>query len=139
MKTLVTLLLIIVPTMAGIAQDSWKVMHNGKLRLEAKEESEKNSFSIKKEDLKEKGNLAIFIKDKAPQKGWVRTILVVDAEENEIAAGKGDLIKIENRRLVKAAAKARAINVYTMSLPSDPAQAALVRVRRIHLATIQIK
>ena len=124
--------------MVGMAQDSWKVVHNGKIRLQAKSESEKNSFSIKKEDLKAKGNLSVFIKDKAPQKGWVRTILVVDPEENEIATGKGDLIKVDNKQLA-AAAKIKTINIYTLSLPSDPAQAALVRVRRIHLATIHIK
>lgn len=139
MKSLLTVLLIIVSTMAVMAQDSWKLVHNGKTRLEAKNESSKNSFSIKKEDLKGKGSLSIFIKDKVPQKDWVRTILVVDAEENEIATGQGDLMKIENKQLARVAATVKAIYVYTLSLPSDPAKAALVRVRRIHLATIHIK
>ena len=125
--------------MAGMAQDSWKVVHNSKTRLEAKIESEKNSFAIKKEDLKAKGNLSVFIKDRAPEKGWVRNILIVDDAENEITSGKGDLMKVDNRLLAKAAPKVNTIHIYTMSLPSDPAKAALVRVRRIHLATIQIK
>lgn len=123
----------------AIAQDSWKVVHNGKTRLEARGESDKNSFVVKAADLKKAGALSIFIKEKAPQAGWERTVTLVDAAENELASAKGDLIKIENTRLAKTMAKAKTIRIYSMLLPTDPAKAALVRVRRIHLATIEIK
>ncbi len=125
------------------AQDSWKIVHNGKVRLTATEESEGNRFAIKKSDLKTNGVLAIYIKENAPQKGWIRTVLAVDKNENELASGEGNLVKIANAKLAplasKSGTKAGIIRLYTLSLPSDPAQAALVRVRRIHLATIQIK
>ena len=138
MKTLFTLLLIIGAMATSMAQDSWKVVHNGKTRLEATEETEKNSFVIKSADLKKAGTLSLFIKDK-PQQGWERTVMLVDAGENELFSAKGDLIRLDNARLAKAAGKVKTIKVYSMSLPTDPAQAALVRVRRIHLATILIK
>lgn len=139
MKAFLAIACIIAGTMVAAGQDRWTVVHNGKTRLEAKNESAKNSFFVKREELQQKGTLSIFIKDKSPRKDWVRTILVVDEAENEIANGNGDLMKVSNKQLFKAAASARKIHIYSISLPSDPEKAALVRVRRIHLATIQFK
>lgn len=121
------------------AQDRWKLTHNGKLRLENSEEvPEKNSFSIRIADFNKKGALSIVYTAAEPQSAWVRTIIIVDEEDTELASFKGSSYKIPNATLRSLFKKAGTLKIYTIAIPSDPKQAALVRVRRVHLATITL-
>lgn len=121
------------------AQDSWKLVHNGKLRMKATEETElKNSFPLRIADLNKKGALSIVYKEGDAEKDWVRTIMVVSPGDAELASFKGTTVSIQNAVLRSLFKKSTTLKLYTMSLPSDPAKAALVRVRRVHLATITL-
>jgi hypothetical protein len=126
-----------VPT-AGI--DSWKVEHNGKSKLKASSENTaKNIITITKGDLKKGGALVIAYKEAGKQKDWVRSITLFDEKDNELLKEESILLKVPNNQLSLLAGKNKIIKVYTWALPTDPAVAATVRIRRIHLCTILIK
>ena len=138
MKTLITLLLSVGIMSVTSAQDSWKLTHNGKLKLENTEEvPEKNMFSIRIADLSKKGALAVAYTDDEA-KSWIRTIMIVDEADTELATHKGASYTIPNTTLKTLFKKVSTLKVYTIAIPSDPKKAALVRVRRIHLATIKL-
>ena len=125
---------------AAFTQDTWKVSHNGKLKLESSEEStEKNIVEIKSADFSKKSFLQIAYKESTPQKDWKREIMIYDPSDNELSRQKGSRLKIQNSSLRNLFKKSKTLMVYTMALPSDPAQAALVRVRRVHLCTLVLK
>jgi hypothetical protein len=122
------------------AQPSWTVHHNTKLRIKTSEESEeKNVLTLKTADLKKKGQLQVSYSDAEKQKGWVRTILYIDSTGEELLKTRGALSQVANATLLSLASKAKTIHVYTIYLPSDPAEAATVRVRRVHLCTLTVR
>ena len=123
----------------ALAQDSWKIKHNGKLLLESKEEEvEKNAFSIRIPAFSKTGALLIDYIEKPQQKEWKRTMIIVDENDSEVLRKQGRTVSIQNEVLRSLFKKVKILKVYTMSLPADPAKAALVRVRRVHLATVTI-
>jgi hypothetical protein len=139
MKTLLTLILHFGIIFMANAQDSWKVTHNGKVQLENTEElPEKNTFAVRIADLNKKGALTVAYKAEEGGKGWVRTFMFVDDADTELASFKGSSTTIQNAALRSLFKKASTIKIYTMALPSDPKKAALVRVRRVHLATVTL-
>jgi hypothetical protein len=73
------------------------------------------------------------------QKGWIRTTTFVNESDSELASFKGNKVSIQNTALRPLFKKAGVLKIYTMSLPSDPKQAALVRVRRVHVATVTLE
>lgn len=119
-------------------QEGWKIHHNGRLKLSANQEADSNKFSLKKADLKKTGSLMILVKEQKKQKDWIRTILIVDDKDNEVLRHAGDLFKIGNSKLNSLSKKSTGFSIYSVSLPADPKKAALVRVRRIHLASFNI-
>lgn len=123
----------------GVQKTSWIISHNNVQRLKTGAEDErKNTITIRRSDLKKSGQL--FINYTASQeKGWKRTISLFDTEDNELLKHGGSLLKVGNSKLNSLANNIDTIKVYTMALPSDPAVAATVRVRRVHLATLVIK
>ncbi len=118
----------------------WKVSHNSNAVLTAtKEDSEKNTVTVSRSDLQEKGALVVVYKDKHAEAGWKREIILVDQDENEIARG-GNKLTTENTVLYNHLSKgAKSFHVYTWTLPTDPEKAALIRIRRVHLCTIIVK
>ncbi len=139
MKTLLTFLLFLGTACMATAQDNWKLIHNGTSKLQAKGEApEENIVSVRIADLNKTGALAIAYTAAEAQKGWVRTIMLVDDTDTELATFKGASYTIKNADLRSHFKKSNTIHVYTMALPSDPKQAALVRVRRVHLATLKL-
>ncbi len=138
MKKLLLLLPLFATFFVG-AQDSWKVVHNASTRLSANEESpEENVFSIRISDLNKTGTLTITYKANEPQADWIRTIMIVDEDDSELATNQGNTFRLQNAALRALFKKATTLKIYTMAIPSDPEKAALVRVRRVHLATITL-
>jgi hypothetical protein len=122
------------------ATDSWKVEHNGKTKLKATAENEdKNVITIKKEDLKKTGTFLVAYKEVSSERGWQRSITLFDVKDNELLKSESALLKIPNSKLSSLANSHKILKIYTWSLPTDPAVAATVRIRRIHLCTILIK
>ncbi len=123
-----------------MAQDSWKVTHNGKVRQTTSKENEaKNVISIKASDLKKPGTLSIAYTDKDPEAGWERTITLFDTQDAELETRKGAIVKVQNSRLLALSKNSKTIKVYTWAMPTDPELAARVRIRRVHLCTLVIK
>ena len=121
------------------AQDSWKVMHNGKTILNTDVESvEKNTIEIKASELKKKSYLCISYNEAVKQGDWKRSIIVFDEKDNQLYKKENFTVKIENSILMGLFNKSKVLKVYTTSLPKDPKLAAAVRIRRVHLATIRM-
>ncbi len=137
MKMLLTLLLSFGALTMSFAQDSWKVTHNGKVRLQTGEENaEGNAFAVRIADFNKTGSLSVTFTGAGNNRDWIRTIMVVDESDTELETGKGSTFSITNAKLRGLFKKSPVLKVYTMAIPSDPKKAALVRVRRVHLATI---
>lgn len=140
MKALFTLLFASLVSFCAEAQDSWMVVHGGKVRLKGTQEDEKkNVVSIKSADLKKTGHLLVTYIEAEKQKDWKRTIMFVGPNDEELLRVEGPVAKVQNAKLKALAAKSKTIKVYTISLPSDPDVAATVRVRRVHLCTLSVK
>ncbi len=127
--------------MISAAQDSWKIKLNGKILLSSNAENEtKNTKKIKKTGLNNTGSLDIVYKDVDPVSGWKRSLLFFDENDNELI--RKDSIKgttkITTRSLKLLFTERKKIKIYTVSLPADPNLAASVRVRRVHLCTLEL-
>ena len=139
MKAFLILFSLAVTTNLFAQNDTWKVSHNGKTKLEAKAESEENVVTVKATDINKKGMLIVAFKEAAPQAAWQRQMMVFDPAENELKNTKGAFIKLDNAAVKAAFKKSNTLMIYTMALPKDPRIAATVRVRRVHLCTLVLK
>ena len=121
--------------------DSWILTHNNKPRINSTGENEAtNVFTIKAADLKKNGQVFINYKEAKKQKDWKRTLAVLDAQDNELIKYSGSIYKIGNSKLNSLYAQGvRTIKIYTWALPTDPELASRIRVRRVHLATINME
>ncbi len=82
MKAMVTFLLFFGYMNVSLAQDSWKLVHNGKIVLESRgEDPEKNSFAIRIPSFNKAGLLAVVYTEAPKQKDWKRTMIIVDENE----------------------------------------------------------
>lgn len=140
MKTIFFLVAAFCWTTALQAQNSWKVIHNGRQKLQAAAESTvKNVLLFRRSDLKAGGALQVSFTEPKKQKDWQRVIAVFDDKDNELLQQTGNALKIDNANLDALAKTAKVIKIFTWSLPTDPNMAAAVRVRRVHLCTLIIK
>ena len=85
------------------------------------------------------GDFVIAYVEKNPQQGWKRTFFIEDANGNEIVKKDGGIYKLKSNELLSLLKKHKQLRFSTWSLPTDPQQAALVRVRRISLGTVELK
>lgn len=89
------------------------------------------------------GKLQVVIKDAGNNSGWKRILLFTDADGNEvktmeknISNGTFDWNITDLKALLK---KYKTLTLHTYSIPIDEQQAALVRVRRFQLCTLELK
>ena len=137
---LLALLLTLGLSLPAFAQDSWKVVHNGKQKLSTStEQPEGNVVTVNRADLNRTGTFLIKYTQAEPQTGWTRTITMVDKGENELHTHTGVLFTISNANLKKLFNKVNTIYVYTWALPDDPELASRIRIRRVHLSTIKLR
>ena len=137
---LLTLLLSLSLGFSALAQDSWKVVHNGRQKLKtAVEKTTGNVVTLNRADLQKTGNLSVIYSEQDKQADWTRTISMVDKGETELHTHSGNLFTISNVNLAKLFKKVNTIYVYTWALPNDPELAARIRIRRVHLCTIKLK
>jgi len=129
--------------MEVVKQDTWKIKWNKKVVLDASRENEKaNTKKLKKAELSKKYFLEITYKesDPAKQKAWKRSFIFFGDNDNEL------LRKDSTRNVTISAAELKnlfgdqkKIRIYTMAIPTDPDLAARVRVRRVHLCTLELQ
>lgn len=124
------------------AQDSWIIKLNNKSVITAsKEDEDANVKTINRSELKKAGSLQVFYKEAEPKIGWKRSILLFD--ENGAELSRIDSLtaksKLSTATLKKGFQGKSKILIYTISLPTDPNLAATIRVRRVHLGTLELR
>ena len=141
MKAILLIVALFTLNTVAMSQDSWKIVHNGKEKINTSEEDESiNRFSISAEDLKKSDNfLWVVYKEADKEEGWKRVIALFDEKDNEIVKHGGDLFKVYNGSLRSYIRGRKELRVFTWALPTDPDVAATIRIRRVHLGTIEIK
>ena len=142
MKRLYWILIFFFSTMFANAQNSWKIKLNGKLVLAATAEDEaKNISKIKKTELNTKGSLDVLYKTSKPSAEWIRSLMFYGETDNEVF--RKDSVtattQIKLTKIKELFGAGKKIRIYTISIPADPNLAARVRVRRVHLCTLELK
>ena len=140
MKTLLTAITFFLSLLTfAQSNDTWKVSHNSKVLLRASEEApDKNVITINRAALTKTGIFEVSFQQ-ASEKGWERTIMLMNEEDTALKSTKGNTLTLSNITLRALTKDKQRMMIYTISLPKDPKQRALVRVRRIHRCTIEIK
>jgi hypothetical protein len=150
MKKYLLIVLAIIITMSAGAQPAWTIKHNNKALLTVKAENEsKNIIKIKKTDLNKQGNLSISYIKTLADSIWNRSLTLADSSGNMIGENMEAFISKNNPQLInfplsntkfkELLLKHKKLKIYTIAIPSDPAKAAAVRVRRVHICTIELK
>jgi hypothetical protein len=136
MRLIITLFLFLAFSPAVFSQ-SWKISANGKTLMKANSENEEiNKISLDTKDLSKKGLTLCYSEGKDKKKSWERIIAVYDANDKELKEQKGNSMHISRDSIESYFKNSPRLKIYTWSLPTDPKLKALIRVRRIHLATI---
>ena len=127
-------------TLFAMAQDTWKIKLNNKTLLSTGTEDESaNHRSIAVAEWAKKGNLEVCYKETPAKKEWSRSIFFVDENDNElIRKDNVTHAKVSIEALKKAFAGKSKIRIFTTSTPTDPDLAARVRIRRVHLYTLDL-
>jgi hypothetical protein len=150
MKQLLLLTAFILSSHLLMAQVNWTITQNNKVRLVTSSENETgNVIQFTKADLDKDGKLLISYKPPVSEKGWSRSVQVYNADDQQVSAGldkTSDKSKpgysffiLKNADLKELLSTNARIKIYTIAVPTDPAKAATVRVRRVHICTIEIK
>jgi hypothetical protein len=142
MKTISFIFSILVLAAATNAQtDSWKIYQNKKLLLKGTEENEiKNVVKLKRSEWNKVGHLTIEYTEAFANKEWIRTIMIVDDKDSTLFEKSGiTVLKLTNAKLKKLSKAKTKISIYTRAMPKDPAKAALVRIRKVHLCTLELE
>ncbi len=139
MKRIFILLGFILTTFTASAQsDSWIITINNKTIINTNNEDEKkNTKKVKPEEWKKNGFLEIRYKEANPNTWW-RSFLFYDKDDNELARKDSVLnYKINLKDLIKKFPGKKEIRIYTTISPKDPNMA--IRIRRVHLCTLQLQ
>ena len=130
----------------AFAQDggSWSIQHNKRKVFSASEENvQKNILPVKRSDLKSTYSFIVSyseMKATARRNTWIRTIGIYNEADKELYRKDTDTVKLPDTQLKKMLLENNnTIKIYTWALPKDPKEAARVRIRRVHLCTIELK
>jgi hypothetical protein len=133
----------ILPQAQPLQTDSWKIKWNKKVILETGKENEAaNTRKITGTDLEKNYFLEITYTEAGAkkEKTWNRSFIFFDENDKEL------LKKDSTRNATIAAAELKnlfvdkkKIKLYTIAVPADPDMAARVRVRRVHLCTLELQ
>ena len=123
---------------------SWKVTFcNKELLVATEEDQNKNVVSIRSADLDKPGRYLTLsyweMNTISKKNGWKRSIIVFDESDNQLIKKDSSAISLSANELKKLFKERKKIKLFTISIPSDPSQAALVRIRRVHLCTLDLK
>lgn len=141
MKQWIFFFLIIFVSINMTAQNNWKVYLGKKELLGANTENEsKNIVKLTAADLKDEVDLVITFYEAEPQKDWTRIISVFGNNDTELVKKEGvRMLRISMNDLKTYLQNNNQLKIYTWSLPLDPELAARVRIRRVHLCTVEKK
>ena len=139
MKKILFLLVLVFSTGLLSAQQQWTVCFRGKTCLKnAEEDPAANIIKISPASLSKKGDLTIRF---AEDDGTVfRNLMADDSNRSGIKGWDniGTGISIPTAELKKLFAGRKKVLFYFTEIPKDPEKAALVRVRPVHLFTLEL-
>lgn len=126
-----------------MAQDgtSWMVkIGNRKVFAATTEDEKKNVISLSAAALLKDSQFVLSYSDmNADTKTWDRSFILEDESgELLLQKEKTKILTLKTAELATLLETKKKIKVYTEAIPSDPKLAALVRVRRVHLCTLQL-
>ena len=143
MKQFILSIALLIAAFTASAQDHveprWTFKHRDAILLTAYTESDSaNVVNLSKKDLKA-GKYFFTYTGVNKDSGLVRTLTIVDPADREVYQCKEGSFTLTAKQLKKLIKDAKTLRIYTMAIPSDPAKAAIVRVRRVHLCTLQYR
>jgi hypothetical protein len=109
------------------------------------EDKEKNVVKLTIEQILKKKRFSVGYITPRDEKEWIRTFMINDSTGSGISIpktspakwrGKDVRFTTQSNDLAAALSQHKKIMIYFTSIPSDPAKAALVRVRPVHICTI---
>lgn len=128
------------------AQDgvNWSIEHNKKELFSASEENtQKNILTVTLSDFKAKNSFIISysaMNTIDSRNKWIRTIGIYNETDKELYRKDQAMVKLPDTQLKKMLLENNnTIKIYTWALPKDLKEAARVRIRRVHLCTIELK
>lgn len=143
MKTILLSIAFLFAMAANAQTDNWIVKHNNKIVLQTnKEDMQANKVIVLQSSLKKTGKLeVVFNAANALEHEWVRKIIITTEDGAEVFQQDmtGKTFSLTNKELKNYLKAGKPLQVYTWAVPADPAKAALVRVRRVHLVTLGSK
>jgi hypothetical protein len=147
MKRIVFTIALIAATLISHAQLSWKIKLGNKTILQTSGENEpSNKVRVKMSDLSNSKNLVISYHRPSNDNDWNRNLIIDDSTNAGLIIDPPKLKRgsteasftITGKQLKELLKKNRVIKFQYTSIPSDPKQAMLVRVRVIHICTIYL-
>ena len=123
-------------SITNTAKPGWQVFVNKQLILQSNtEDPAANSKTVKANDLFTGNGLQITYTEE-PDAKLNRSYIIMDNNRHELFRTENTKQPINGAELKKAIGDQNTIVLYTVAIPSDPALAATVRVRPVHLCTL---
>lgn len=137
MKKISLLLLLVMTSALGFAQDSFQVVLHKKIVMSSAEFSaEKNVKLIKSSDWKKNGNLEVTYKVASPSALWSYKLQFADEKGNMLLQKDSSYAKITTQSLRQLFAGKKQIIVSIMIGPKDPLMMAPAKMKQ--LATLKL-
>ena len=137
MKKISLLLLLVMTSALGFAQDSFQVVLHKKIVMSSAEFSaEKNVKLIKSTDWKKNGNLEVTYKVASPSALWSYKLQFADEKGNMLLQKDSSYAKITTQSLRQLFAGKKQIIISVMIGPKDPLMMAPAKMKQ--LATLKL-
>ena len=137
MKKISLLLLLVMTSALGFAQDSFQVVLHKKIVMNSAEFSaEKNVKLIKSTDWKKNGNLEVSYKVTSPSALWSYKLQFADEKGNMLLQKDSSYAKITTQSLRQLFAGKKQIIISIMIGPKDPLMMAPAKMKQ--LATLKL-
>jgi hypothetical protein len=103
-------------------------------------DEKKHVKKVSRTEWKKNGYLEVTYTMPEPlQEGWIRSFYLIDEKGNELMqVDSTHKLKISLKKLRNTFAGKKKIEIYTMGRPTDPEVAMRVRIRRVHLCTLEL-
>lgn len=139
MKQILFLLLILMAPAAFAQKGGWVLQQNSKTIFSALVENEtKNILQLQRHHFAPKQQYRLVYRV-TTARGWKRYFICTTAGGEELKGGEGSTLTFTSADLKTWTQQHKALQFYTWALPADPAKAATVRVRRVHLLTLSVE
>lgn len=142
-KTTLLVILFTASLLAGSQETlHWTIKHNKKVLLNsAQEDPVKNIIQFRITEINNKASFVISCfstRDTENRSSWIRTIGIYTTADRELYRKKSRSVTISGLQLKKMLRENKNVKIYTWAIPKDPVQAARVRIRRVHLCTVEL-